>query len=96
MALINLDLQYITLFWQLKFWAGFCELLGWKSSIQSGNTDSALCSLLWSRVMDVLVMSQNLPVIGNLCVNGAFPEKRRNVVTCVNSTFLNLLVKSFR
>ncbi len=53
MALINLDLHYITLFWQLKFWAGFCELLVWKSSIQSGNTDSALCSLLWSRVMDV-------------------------------------------
>ncbi len=38
MALINLDLHSITLFWQLKFWAGFCELLGWKSSIQSGNT----------------------------------------------------------
>ncbi len=44
MALISLDLHYITLFWQLKFWAGFYELLGWKSSIQSGNTGRC-----WSR-----------------------------------------------
>ncbi len=29
-------------------------------------------------------------------MNGAFPEKRRNVVACVNSAFLNLPVKSFR
>ncbi len=40
MALISLDLHYITLFLIhiIKFWAGFYELLGWKSSIQSGNT----------------------------------------------------------
>ncbi len=45
MALINLDLHcHIIL--TVKVLGGFCELLGWKSSIQSGNTDSALCSLL--------------------------------------------------
>ncbi len=42
MALINLDLHYINFILTVKvlggFWAGFCELLGWKSSIQSGNT----------------------------------------------------------
>ncbi len=43
-----------------------------------------------------LMMSQNLPVFSNGCVNGAFPEKRRNVVACVNSAFLNLPVKSFQ
>ncbi len=43
MALINLDLQYhiiLTVKVLGGFWAGFCELLGWKSSIQSGNTGS--------------------------------------------------------
>ncbi len=44
----NLDLHSITLFWQLKFWAGFCELLGWKSSIQSGNTG---CDVMDDRLM---------------------------------------------
>ncbi len=41
MALINLDLQYhiiLTVKVLGGFWAGFCDLLGWKSSIQSGNT----------------------------------------------------------
>ncbi len=29
-------------------------------------------------------------------MNGAFREKRRNVVACVNSAFFNLPVKLFR
>ncbi len=43
-----------------------------------------------------LMMSQNLPVFWRGCVNGAFREKRRNVVACVNSAFFNLPVKLFR
>ncbi len=53
MALINLDLHSITLFWQLKFWAGFCELLGWKSSIQSGNTDARLTTTTGTSAHDL-------------------------------------------
>ncbi len=37
-------------------------------------------------VNDVTEFTGNLKPV---CVNGAFPEKRRNVVTCVNSTFFN-------
>ncbi len=37
MALINLDFNSTT-YWQLKFWAGFCEVLGWTWSILYGNT----------------------------------------------------------
>ncbi len=42
MALISLDLHLYHIILKVKvlggFWAGFYELLGWKSSIQSGNT----------------------------------------------------------
>ncbi len=37
MALINLD-YIISHYLTVKVLGGFCELLGWKSSIQSGNT----------------------------------------------------------
>ncbi len=61
-ALINLDLNSITLFWQLKFWAGFCELLGWKSSILSGNT------ALHPQYHDWGAVKQGLP--GRSSING--------------------------
>ncbi len=41
-------------------------------------------------------MSHNLPVYWNGCVNGAFPEKRRKVVACVNCAFFYLPVKLFQ
>ncbi len=42
MAIINLDLHYITLFWQLKFWAVFGRVF---VSFWAGNHPSYLATL---------------------------------------------------
>ncbi len=43
LAPINLGLHSITLFWQLKV----LQILGWKSSVQSGNTDHCFFCWFW-------------------------------------------------
>ncbi len=89
MALINRDLHYITLFWQLKFWADFWELLGWKSSILSGNTAIMLLQVYMNFFLLMSTKEHILKNIGNQTVGGShwllyYGEKKKKLFKAEN------------